>query len=280
MRLDLAFPDDVEFERLLARQPDVDVLQVALEIARDAYPQLSFKHTLDWVYRRGDELADAVRVVESDRDLLQAIGRCLAGTHGLHGDREAFSRPESNYVHRVIETGVGIPISLSVVYLAVAERAGIDLTGVASPMHFLVRFDGAASTYFLDAFNQGRILRYNRCLDWLQQMTELPYDEIEPMMEPARPREIVVRMLNNLKSVYVQRDEWEPVWSVQRRLTALQPATYEQRRDLALVALKSNRLGFAVDLLEDCIQSAPDDEAAELMRHHRQIAEQLLSRWN
>lgn len=280
MRLDLSFPDDSEFERLLLRRSHVDLLQVALEIARDAYPQLSFENTLEWVGRRAEELSSSVRVVESDRDVLQMVARCLAGTHGLHGDREAFSRPESSYVHRVIETGVGIPISLSLVYVAVAQKAGIDLVGVAAPMHFLVRFDGASSTYFVDAFNQGRLLRYNRCLDWLHRMTELPFDEIEPMLEPATPREIVIRMLNNLKSIYVQHDAWEPLWQIQRRLTALQPATYEQRRDLALVALKSNRLGLAIDLLTRCIDDAPDADASSLAKHHRELAEQLLAQWN
>ncbi len=280
MRLDLSFPEDAEFSRLLSRQPEIDVLRVSLELSRDAYPELNFQHTLNWLARRGDELSDAIRVADSDKSLLQAVGRCLAGTHGLHGDREAFSRPESSYVHRVIETGVGIPISLSVVYVAAAQRAGIDLVGVASPMHFLARFDGSSSTYFIDAFNQGRILRYNRCLDWLRQMTELDADEIEPMLEPASPREIIVRMLNNLKSVYVQQDDWEPAWKVQRRLTALQPTAYDQRRDLALVALKSNRLGLAIDLLDDCVEHAPDKAAADLVRHHREIAEKLLSTWN
>lgn len=280
MRLELSFPEDPEFTRLLTRQPEVDLLQVSLEVARDAYPQLCFRHTLEWLDRRGQELAEAIRVADNDRHILQAIGRCLAGQHGLHGDRDAFSRPESSYIHRVIETGVGIPISLSLVYIAAAQQAGVELVGVASPMHFLVRYDGTASTYFIDAFNQGRILKYNRCLDWLREMTSLSTDEIEPLLEPATPRDITIRMLNNLKAVYVQQDQWEPVWHVQRRLTALQPVAYEQRRDLALVALKSNRLGFAVDLLTDCIEQAPDSEARDLVRHHRDAAERILSAWN
>jgi regulator of sirC expression with transglutaminase-like and TPR domain len=280
MRLDLNFPDDVEFSRLVARQPEIDLVRVALELARDAYPELNFRHTLEWLGKRGDELSDALHVASSDREVLQAVGRCLAGTHGLHGDREAFSRAESSYLHRVIETGVGIPISLSTVYVAVAQRAGLDLHGVASPMHFLVRFDGTLQTYFLDAFNQGRILKYDRCLDWLQRMTDMPPDEIEPFLEPATPRDIVIRMLNNLKSVYVQQDDWQAVWPVQRRLTALQPTQYDQRRDLALVALKSMRIGLAIDLLDQCAKDAPDADAAEVVKHHRQLAERLLSTWN
>jgi len=280
MRLELEFPEDAEFRRLLGRRSDVDLILIALELSRDAYPGLTFDRTLEWLDRRGAELASQISVAGNDRQTLLAMGRCLSGMHGLHGDREAFACPESSYIHRVIETGVGIPISLSLVYLAVAQRAGIELEGVSSPMHFLTRFEGSSETYFVDPFNQGRVLKYHRCLDWLAEMTDLPLDEIEPMLEPARPREIVIRMLNNLKSVYVQQDHWEAAWKVQRRLTALQPSQYDQRRDLALVALKSQRLGFAVDLLNDCLEHAPDEDAEAIIRFHRDAAERLLSQWN
>jgi regulator of sirC expression with transglutaminase-like and TPR domain len=280
MQFSLEFPGDEEFARLLVRQPDVDVTLVALELARDAYPELDFQHTLAWLSRRGRELTDVALKAPNDRDLLRSIGRCLSGTHGLHGDREAFLRPESSYLHRVIETGVGIPISLSLVYVAAGQRAGIDLVGVASPMHFLVRYDGDDGTYFLDPFNQGRILSHDRCLRWLSQLTKLPADDIDLMLEPARPREIVVRMLNNLKSLHVHQDDWESAWRVQRRLTALQPTLFDQRRDLALVALKSNRLGLAVDLLSACLKDSPDEPTSQFLKNHLYAAEHLLAEWN
>jgi regulator of sirC expression with transglutaminase-like and TPR domain len=280
MHLSLDFPGDDEFSRLLAREPDVDTTLVALELARDAYPELDFQHTFEWLSRRARELTDISIRSSSDKDMLKNIGRFLSGTHGLHGDREAFLRPESSYLHRVIETGVGIPISLSMVYVAAAQRAGIDLVGVASPMHFLVRYDGSDGVYFLDPFHQGRVLSYHRCLEWLEELTKLPADDIDVMLEPARPREIVVRMLNNLKSLYVQGDDWESAWKVQRRLTALQPAVFDQRRDLALVALKSNRVGLAVDLLSQCLKDSPDEQTGKLLASHLHAAEHLLAEWN
>jgi regulator of sirC expression with transglutaminase-like and TPR domain len=280
MLLSLEFPGDVEFAKLLARASSVDPTLVALELARDAYPDLDFQHTFDWLARRGRELTDVAIKASSERDLLRNIGRCLAGTHGLHGSREAFQRPESSYLHRVIETGVGIPISLSLVYVAAAQRAGIELVGVASPMHFLVRYDGSDGTYFVDAFNQGRILSHNRCLHWLEELTQLPADDIDVMLEPANPREIVVRLLNNLKSLHVQQDDWEAAWKVQRRLTALQPSLFDQRRDLALVALKSRRIGLAVNLLSACLKDSPDAQTTQMLATHLHTAEHLLAEWN
>jgi regulator of sirC expression with transglutaminase-like and TPR domain len=280
MTLNLDFSEDVEFSRLLARQADIDVTLVALELARDAYPELNFAHTLHWIAKRGRELIRPATRCRSERELLKEITRCLAGTHGLHGDREAFQRPESSYLHRVIETGVGIPISLSLVYTAVAQHAGIDLVGVAAPMHFLARYDGAGDTLFLDAFHQGRLMTYDRCVRWLEQLTDLTRDEIEPMLEPAPPHDIAVRMLNNLKALHVQRDAWEDAWRVQRRLSALHPTAFDQRRDLALIALKSNRAGLAIDLLERCLRDCPEDQDRTILIQHLRAAEQLLSAWN
>ena len=151
--MNLDFPQDDEFSKLLRRQREINLSLVALEIARDAYPQLDFAHSLCWIAKRGSELIAPAARCQSDRALLRELGRSLAGTHGLHGDKEAFHRPEASYLHRVIETGVGIPISLSIVYSAVAEEAGIQLSGVAAPMHFLTRYDGAGGTFFVDAFN-------------------------------------------------------------------------------------------------------------------------------
>uniref|UniRef100_A0A7C4QP40 Tetratricopeptide repeat protein n=1 Tax=Schlesneria paludicola TaxID=360056 RepID=A0A7C4QP40_9PLAN len=280
MMLNLDFPEDVEFSRLLARQTDVDLTMIALEIARDAYPSLNFSHTLQWIAKRGRELIAPATRCRSERELLQEVTRCLAGTHGLHGDREAFQRPESSYLHRVIETGVGIPISLSLVYTAVAQQAGIDLVGVAAPMHFLARYDGAGGVLFLDAFHHGRILSYDRCVAWLRHLTKLSADEIEPLLEPARPRDIITRLLNNLKALHVQHGAWEAAWQVQRRLLALQPSAFEQRRDLALIALKSNRPGVAVDLIETCLKDCDDEQDRTVLYQHLRAAEQLLSEWN
>lgn len=274
------FSQDEEFSNLLQRRREINLPIVALEIARDAYPQLDFEHSLNWIAKRGNELIAPASRCETDRALLKEISRSLAGTHGLHGDKEAFHRAEANYLHRVIETGVGIPITLSIVYTAVAEEAGIVLSGVAAPMHFLTRYDGSSGTFFVDAFNQGRVLSYDRCMRWLQELTELSADDIEPMLQPARPREIVVRMLNNLKALYVQHEQWHNAWNVQRRLTALHPGAFDQRRDLALVAMKSNRPGIAIDLLQSCLKDCHHDKDRLLIQQYLYAAEQLLSNWN
>ncbi len=279
MTVDIKFSQDSEFCKLLARRQDVDLTRVALELARDAQPDLDFEHTLRWIEKRAAELRSHILRVRSDREILRELVRCLAGTHGLHGDKLAFQRAECSYINRVIETGVGIPISLSVVYVAVAQAAGLELTGVAAPMHFLTRFDTVQGPLFVDAFYEGQVLSYDDCLEWIESMSGLTSNEIERTLEPARPRDVVIRMLNNLKALHVSQEDWESAWRVQRRLFALHSLAYDHRRDLALIAIKSNRPGVAIDLLTVCLKDCPAKDRPAILSH-LDIAEQNLSKWN
>ena len=279
MDIDTDFSRDSEFSKLLARRQDIDLSRAALELARDAHPKLDFEHTLSWIHKRADELRSHIIRVRSDREILRELVRCLAGTHGLHGDKFAFQRAECSYINRVIETGVGIPISLSVVYVAVAQAAGMDLVGVATPMHFLTRFETVQGPLFVDPFHAGQVLTYDECLEWLESLTGLPGDELESALEPAKPREIIIRMLNNLKALHVSQEAWELAWFVQRRLLALHSRAFDHRRDLAIIAIKSNRPGVAIDLLENCLKDCtPEDRP--LLQSHLHAAEDQLAKWN
>lgn len=279
MPVDIDFSHDPEFCKLLARRQDVDLVRAALELARDAQPKLDFDHTIEWIHKRADELRSHIVRVRSDREMLRELVRCLAGTHGLHGDKQAFQRAECSYINRVIETGVGIPISLSVVYVAVAQSAGLELTGVAAPMHFLTRFDTVQGPLFVDAFHAGQVLSYDDCIEWIESLSGLTSDEVEKSLEPAQPREVVIRMLNNLKALHVTQEDWEHAWHVQRRLLALHSKAFDHRRDLALIAIKSNRPGIAIDLLETCLKDCSANDRP-LIQSHLHVAEHQLSKWN
>jgi regulator of sirC expression with transglutaminase-like and TPR domain len=270
---------DVEFQKLLARRSDVNLTVAALEIARDAQPDLDFAPTLEWIAGCSHDLAAAVARARTDRLMLKELGRCIAGMHGLHGAPEAFGMAEGSYLHRVVATGIGIPISLSLVYMAVADQVGIDLAGVAAPKHFLCRFDSANGPLFIDAFGGGRVMSRSQCLKWLGELTQLTVDELVPSLAPASPRVIILRMLNNLKALHVQQDQWLAAYRVQSRLLSLQPTDFDQMRDLGLIAVKANRPGVALKQLERCLQLAPAQQRAMISRHMAE-AKRLVAAWN
>ena len=273
------FSHDEHFTRLVERHPNVCLTTVALELARDRTPQLDFQASFDWINARGEELRRLVTRAATGRETLEAISATLAGEQGIHGSSESYDEPDGSFLNRVIELRRGIPISLAVLYMAVCKAAGIELSGVAAPMHFLTRIEAAEGPLFLDAWAGRRILTEEETVEWLSGLSACPRDIIERSLDPVDPRAIVTRMLTNLKVLYSRNENWVAAWPVQNRLLALNPTSYPERRDLALIALKVDRPGMAVRLLKSLKQVAPQEEL-ELLAVHLSDAEQQLHRWN
>ena len=268
-----------EFWKLACGRRDVDLTGCALEIAADHDPDCDPEAVRAWLFDRADEARGPVAAAETPRAALQALAAVLCGGHGLCGDEAAFDDPAGSLLHRVVAGAPGLPIALSILYIDVANRVGLGLAGVNAPHHFLTRLDADAGPLFCDPYHDGRILSEDAAVEFLMTRCDLAPAEIADSLRPADPRTVVVRVLNNLKAQHARRADWAAAWPVQHRLAALQPGDYEQRRDLALIALYADRPGQAVDLLEDLIPCAPDAERPALRRHLAKATAQV-SRWN
>jgi regulator of sirC expression with transglutaminase-like and TPR domain len=203
----------------------------------------------------------------------------LAGTHRLVGNEECFPFPESSFLNRVIERRAGLPISLSVLYMAVADRAGITLEGVGAPRRFLTRYETPVEPLFVDPFAGGEVLTLAQCLKRVREVSGVVGDDALAALKPVGPRLIIIRMLNNLKSLYACQENWAACWKVQHRLFALQPALFAERRDWALVSLRVGRTGPAIDMLVECLATCPKEDRANLETHIAEAKKQL-ARWN
>jgi regulator of sirC expression with transglutaminase-like and TPR domain len=270
---------DSEFQKLCARRDDIDLTIAALELARDAYPALQFDETLAWIDARADDLSGPIAGARTEHDMLGELATAIGQTHGIFGDAAAYERADSSYLHRVIETRRGIPISLSVLYIAVAARVGIELVGVSAPSHYLARYESSDGPLFIDAFSRGRILRHDECVEWLQAMNPMPRHQIESALRPAASRTTIIRMLNNLKAIYARQEDWPAAWNVQHRLLTLQPASYSERRDLGLMSVRANKPADAVDLLDVCLKTCPQTER-KILQSNLEQAQSQLARWN
>ena len=139
--------------------------------------------------------------------------------------------------------------------MAVGKRLGIELKGVAAPSHFLVRYESVEGPLFLDPFFRGRIFTFSECRQWLEKLTGMPKQAIESTLQPVGPRKIILRMLNNLKKIYGEQNNFSAAWTVKHRIAALEPASFQQRKDLAVISLKTNRPGEAIESLESRLRS-------------------------
>lgn len=265
--------------RLVRRETEVDLVTAALEIARDFQPDLVFQPILSRLKKSIARLTHPVTQAGSELEELKLLIRHMTEELNLHGDDDCFSEPECSYLNRVLETGRGIPISLSVIYLFVANSLGISLEPIAAPAHFLTRLPTDSGNLYVDAFDQGRIMLEDECIDWLHELTELPVSEITHSLKPVDERSIVIRMLNNLKSVYGSQEHWSAAWRVQNRLSLLVPGSYRERRDLAILSLRAGRSGEAIDQLQKCLAVCPPDERPVLQQHLKQ-AEREAPLWN
>lgn len=254
------FQSDEQFQRLVRRESGIDLVVASLELARDGQPDLDFGPTLSRLRQCVSSLTRPVAMAGADISELNLLIAYLTDELNLHGDYDCYECPDSSYLNRVLETGRGIPITLSIVYMAVANELGIPLQGVAAPAHFLTRLETDHGALFIDPFRRGYLMQEDECLNWLSELTELPVSRIRPSLEPVSERAIVIRMLNNLKMLFGSRSQWAAAWRVQSRLVMLMPGSYREQRDLAILCLRAGRAGEAVTRLNRCLDVCADEE--------------------
>lgn len=272
------FASDCEFIKLLGRREDIDLTVAALELARDHFPALDFQPTLDWVAECAGAIAPALARSKNDSEVVDTLVAFLGERQGLHGTPEDYEQADSSFLNRVIERKTGLPIALAVLYMAVAEKTGLTLSGVAAPNHFLARYDTPDKPVFIDAFH-GKVLSWRECVSWVRESAGLPAGRAKAALEPVGARAIIIRMLTNLKALYARQENWTACRKAQHRLLALSPAAYAERRDWGLISLKTGRSAEAIDMLTACLASAPADES-EVLTQHLASAKKQQARWN
>ena len=257
-------PDD---ERRRAFRERFSVLaagsDAALDIATGALliaGEDSHAVDVEQVLAQFEQLADAVRPrlqgAASDHDLVARLNRGLFEEQRFRGNRDDYYDPRNSYLDVVLERRVGIPITLSIVYVEVARRLGVDAHGVGFPGHFLTRVDGEQEEVFVDPFG-GQILTRADCERQLQSQFG-PRAELAPeLLAPTAPRQILARVLSNLKQIYAQRGQVEAAIACCDRALLLLPDSAAELRDRGLLYRSIECFGLAADDLERFLALAP-----------------------
>ena len=246
------------FEQIRARlvellsDPEMSLTDAALEIARLEYPRLDADATRASLARFGERAA--LRIEKMDgapaRDRVRELNAVLYDEAGFEGDRLHYDDLRNSCLNAVVARRRGIPITLSIVYMDVAARAGIAAQGVSFPGHFLVRCDDV----ILDPFTGGVELSETDCRRILTNHVGEDAVFTPDLLDPAAPRAIVERMLTNLKRLYVRQQAFADARRVTDILLALDPASQEERRDRGLLSFHLGDMNGALRDLETYLE--------------------------
>lgn len=259
----------------------IDLAAAALAIARTEYPTLDVGHYFGVLDHFAGRVRSLLRPNPTARESITLINRVLFEEEGLRGNRDDYYDPRNSFLNDVLDRKLGIPITLSVVYMEVARRLNFPVAGTGMPGHFLLKhYDALSGEIIIDAFNRGRMLNLEDCQ---QRLNEIYHGEIQLKPEFLRPvtrREILIRMLNNLRQVYFTRRDFRKGLEVLDLLLAVPPRAPELLRERALVRLNLDQyLGAAQDLA-NYLKLEPEAGDADDVKETLDMVKQLLARLN
>jgi regulator of sirC expression with transglutaminase-like and TPR domain len=243
--------------RLLRSEPRTDLVRIALEIARDAYPALDICHYLDRIEALAGRVRERCPAGTKPRGLLGQINWVLFVEEGFQGNTEDYYDPRNSYLNEVIDRRMGIPITLSVLYASIAGRAGLEMAGVSLPAHFMLRVGSGEATTFVDPFSGGVLLDRKGCERRIAQVIGRPVALSELQLAPCGPDQVVARMLRNLKMIYLEQHDHRAALPMVRRLAALNPRDPQEQRDLGMLCLQLDRPAEAIAPLEAYLDARP-----------------------
>ena len=255
----------------------------ALVIARIENPRLDPEPYL----ARLDAMGDAARrVIErhasstgdmSPQSGVKALNEYLFDELGFTGNREKYEDPRNSCLNEVLERRTGIPLTLSIVYMEVARRAGLHMDGVNFPGHFLVRCPQAHSAHLvIDPFHAGALLSEHNCRLLLQKHVGSEVAFSRSLLAPATRDQILVRMLLNLKRIYVHMRSFPQARDITELLLALTPSALSELRDRGLLAYQLNDVTGALRDLQAYLKlSSMSEPDKETKAEHQQIWEHV-----
>ena len=252
---------------LVSREDDrIELARACLQIAEDAYPGLDVDGYVGEIERYAKRLRARFAPDTAAEDRVIALNEFLFDDLGFGGNTDDYYDPRNSYLNEVIDRRTGIPITLAVLYIEIGRRIGLPFEGVSFPGHFLVRLPLRGGMLVLDPFSGGvpqpeaelreRLKRVipREALGGVQ-VAELP---LEQFLEPASNRQILARLLRNLKGVYREKDQPERLLAVLNRMIVVAPESPAELRDRGFVYQRLECWRPALKDFADYLEREPD----------------------
>ena len=258
----------------LVTLPDaaIPLAEASLIIACEEYPQLELTPYLEEL----DEIAEAARESRAPSDTpletVQKINRVLFDTYGFRGNTDDYYDPRNSFFNDVLDRRVGIPITLSTVYIEVSRRLNFSIAGVGMPGHFLVKYYDRREEFFIDPYNRGEILTQNDCRERLHSIYGDSLEFHDRLLGRATNRQILWRMLNNLKDIYVKGHATDKCLSIVDMMLMVDSEDLSQFRDRGLLRMQLRQFVGAGRDLKHYLQHSPNaEDRVEIEGHLKEL---------
>lgn len=256
-------------ELVSGSEADLNLAEAALLIAQEEQPELDVAAYLG----RLDALADSVRSrlpeAASFADIIQALNTVLFEEEGLSGNQTDYHDPRNSFLNEVLDRKLGIPITLSLVYIEVGNRLGVPLVGVGFPGHFVVKYAGPDGETVLDPFQAGSRVSQAQMEDKLRAMygPNNPFaGQLPKLLAAVGKKDMLLRMLRNLKQIYTQKEDFERALSVAERILLVAPDHPVEVRDRGALHHRMGHQQLAVRDFQRYLQLAPKADDARTVR--------------
>jgi len=248
------------------REDRIDLALAALLIPAEEYPRLVVEDYIERIDVMAAGLAVEIDLEASPAKIAGTISAFLSEEQGFDGDREDYYGPRNSYLNEVMDRRRGLPITLSIVYIEVARRVGVELLPVSMPGHFLVKMLRDDLELFLDPFNGGDVLDVHGCRRLFQSVQGAGPAFRESMLGAATRRQVIRRVLQNLKSAYLDQQEFERALRTIDVLLTLAPWDLDEVRERGLLLSRLGRTEEARRDLQAYVDHGPSGPARESAR--------------
>lgn len=250
---------DVEDER-------IDLIRSALVIARTEYPALDIEEYAGRIERMSRRAA-ALAAGMGASGIRAALNHVMFEEGNLRGNREDYYDPRNSFLNDVLDRGLGIPITLAIIYMEVAKRVGFLLAGVGMPGHFLLKHYGEdGQETLIDCFNHGDILSRQDCQSRLDEIYSGEMALRPEFLHPISRRQILTRMLNNLKTVYLSTRNFRKALTIADLILIIHPRSAEDVKQRGLLRYSMGMHALAAEDLNEYLKISPTASDREEVR--------------
>lgn len=236
---------------------DLGELAAVIGVEEDSTAEAeAVDEVLERLERLAEGVAPRLRGFASARERVDLLLAYLVREQGLHGDEAEYDDPRNSCLHQVLRRRVGMPIMLSVVLMEVGLRVGLPVVGVGLPAHFLAHATELPDVY-IDMFHGGRLLSEHECRTLLRQKTQGAVEFERSMLSPLSSRQILLRILQNLKRSHMRRGALDRALAASDRILLLAPGQVDELRDRGLLQLRRRAFRAASEDLNNYLSLAP-----------------------